>query len=633
MAYSLLLKADDASRAVQDALLSAIYTPGKLRADETFEIWLAGLTVRACQDTLAKHARERLLHLSKTGGEHAPLPQPAEGTVRPSDEGLWLAFEQLNEEQRIQIVLRYFQGFNIEQMARICRVGKSTISARLGSARDKMMHSLYPVEPTSDSEDLRIATISHDRAKILLQAAADEPLPSQEWVPLQSHVDQCDSCRVYRKHLQAMERDLPRMLRLHLEAPPASTPIDPEKLLARQRSGLKIRTTALNIAKFFGTLLTLGIGIFLAYSMFIPPPAQKNVLLTPDLLTQIASTPEPSATAALAVPFRNPVIYQSTRDGNTEIYLHDPLGEDANLTQNPAEDVYPSWSPDGNWIAFISNRTGKNEIYVMLVSGTQLFQLTDSPDIDWQGPISWASNGKRLAVAGKWLNDSNRSWIYLVSLNGDDPVIRLSFSRDSLHPQWSPGGIWLAYEQNSDGHNQIIARRVDSNDIIHLSTGQYGTINYNAPYYSPENGFTWMPDGSGLVFILNGPYMRTRNGFQLTPGPNTSSQIAMSSYTQFAGITGNTTSLQSAPIDRPIISASSSGNILAYLQVEPDTCNGEGWHLLNLVVQADLVGSYALYTATPVPTHIPNICVALPLSDFSLDTRWALAGGQRHPGE
>ncbi len=46
------------------------------------------------------------------------------------------------------------------------------------------------------------------------------------------------------------------------------------------------------------------------------------------------------------------------------------------LTRNPASDAFPAWSPDGKRIAFLSDRSGPTEVYVMRADGTHVRRLT-----------------------------------------------------------------------------------------------------------------------------------------------------------------------------------------------------------------------------------------------------------------
>ena len=58
-----------------------------------------------------------------------------------------------------------------------------------------------------------------------------------------------------------------------------------------------------------------------------------------------------------------------------------------NLTNNPAHDASPTWSPDSTRIAFTTNRDGNAEIYVMDVNSGELINLTNNPAYEDIFPI------------------------------------------------------------------------------------------------------------------------------------------------------------------------------------------------------------------------------------------------------
>ncbi len=93
------------------------------------------------------------------------------------------------------------------------------------------------------------------------------------------------------------------------------------------------------------------------------------------------------------------IAFISDRDGNDEVYVMtiadgtapDGIGtgenEPARLTDSPEDNSYPTWSPDGRCLAFVSRLGDKWELYVMNANGTGRRKLVDS--VDWGSGPSW----------------------------------------------------------------------------------------------------------------------------------------------------------------------------------------------------------------------------------------------------
>ena len=100
------------------------------------------------------------------------------------------------------------------------------------------------------------------------------------------------------------------------------------------------------------------------------------------------------------------IAFSSDRDGNFEIYVMDADGQNPRrLTKNPRHDFSPSWSPDGDRIAFVSNREGNFEIHVIDTDGGNLRNLTNNAAMDsspawFRPPLAVAPAGKKLTMWG-----------------------------------------------------------------------------------------------------------------------------------------------------------------------------------------------------------------------------------------
>jgi Tol biopolymer transport system component len=115
--------------------------------------------------------------------------------------------------------------------------------------------------------------------------------------------------------------------------------------------------------------------------------------------TEITTLSEGHSAGGVAWSPDGTKIAYSRYEGDYEIWIMDSDGQNhVQLTDNSAEDIEPTWSPDGGSIAFRSDRDGNLEIYRMPASGGSQTNLTNTASNE--GEPTWSPNGTRLAVCG-----------------------------------------------------------------------------------------------------------------------------------------------------------------------------------------------------------------------------------------
>lgn len=217
-----------------------------------------------------------------------------------------------------------------------------------------------------------------------------------------------------------------------------------------------------------------------------------------------------------------------------ELWLSRNGGEPFQLTNNPGNSSNsPKWSPDGNWIAFLSQRGEKNQLYVIRLAGGEAFQLTNV-ESEISG-FEWSPNGKEIAflqsedkseeqkkkkekygefsiddaefsLAQLWkvpfdpsklnrspLPEQLKDSVYKKSLEPKLVLDSVTFSINNF--KWSPDGSKIAIEHQPD---PLINTFFEADISIYDIPSKTLTTLVENPSYDGLVG--WSPDGKSILY-------------------------------------------------------------------------------------------------------------------------------------
>ncbi len=180
------------------------------------------------------------------------------------------------------------------------------------------------------------------------------------------------------------------------------------------------------------------------------------------------------------------IVFSSDRDSdssNRDIYVMSGDGSDIQrLTHSPGDDKWPVWSPDGNYIAFISNREGSYQVYVMSAEGRNIKRLTDNYKYDRP---TWSPDSKKIAF-NSYRGDAGE--ICVVNVDGSGERQLSTCSGEKRSPCWSPDGKLIAFHMEEDNETGVFVMNADGTNPRLLAKAKGG-------FYSPD----WSPDGNRIV--------------------------------------------------------------------------------------------------------------------------------------
>ncbi len=160
-------------------------------------------------------------------------------------------------------------------------------------------------------------------------------------------------------------------------------------------------------------------------------------------------------------------------------------GNTRNITQTPGvREKYATWSPDGKWIAYISDASGEDELYLRPQDGMGAeTRITTDGKVYRYAPV-WSPDSKKLAFSDKSLG------LYYVEIGAKQPVLidRGKYG-EILDYQWAPDSQWVAYARQAS--NQYAAINLYSLASRKISAVTSPFTNSYHPVFDPEGKYLY----------------------------------------------------------------------------------------------------------------------------------------------
>ena len=211
------------------------------------------------------------------------------------------------------------------------------------------------------------------------------------------------------------------------------------------------------------------ISFILISVLLILSGCSKNSTITPT--TEGMTTPLSTDETLIPTPTEEPIVpcnivFESDRQGNLEIYSMAPDGSNQhNLSNNPANDSMPVWSPDGSQIAFVSNRKTDSDsgqfIYTMKADGSDATQVSHQADSNFP---DWSPLDSQIAY-------SSGGDVYLIDLVAGTEINLTNSPENDEQPKFSLEGHQIAWLKDVDNHRQLFTMDLDGGNVFQVTNG------------------------------------------------------------------------------------------------------------------------------------------------------------------
>lgn len=203
--------------------------------------------------------------------------------------------------------------------------------------------------------------------------------------------------------------------------------------------------------------------------------------------------------------FDTKIAFVSNRTGNKEIYLIDFDGENLiQITHNGSINILPRWTADGKKLLYTSYMKRNPDLYAIDLSSRKNYRISYQTGIN--ASPAWSPDGEKMVLM---LKHNDRSHLFLMKVGAKKSIRLTSGKVNYTSPSWSPDGKQITFVSDRSGNPQIYKMDVDTKKMERLTYhGQYNVT----PAWSPKGDWIAFCSRQGQLFTI---FYITPDGRQL----------------------------------------------------------------------------------------------------------------------